>query len=320
MDQRISAPLHIDFAITGRCQLRCDYCSAMPLGQPDVPVARAIEILKEMRDIGVFSLLLSGGEPTVHRDFLKIAAAASDAIPSLLINTNGLRLAKSAAAAELRTAAPAAIVAISLDSPNLESNDVSRGFGGEHAVQAIENCLREGIVVCISAVLTEATVGSATGLVDRFFPSVKKYRFFPRVLRSCADAQRNGNSYAEAVKSFYESLGRLATRYPGVELLTPMGNSARYDLAPEADMGQRCICAQTRLYIDSSLDVFPCYYAANDHNKLGSCVNKSLKEIWTSRVADSLRKRATHANLCGPTTSLQAIPARYRSFNIERAV
>lgn len=313
MDRKLSAPLHVDFAITGRCQLRCSYCSAMPLGDPDVPTRRALGVLEELQELGVFSLLLSGGEPTIHHDFHCIVAAACKAVPSVLINTNGLQLAKPGAARKFRDAAPNAVIAISLDSADLDANDHNRGQGGAQALRAIESCHFEGITVCISAVLTERTLGSAATLIQRFFPEIKRFKFFPRVPRNVVDAQRNSGYYAQEVERFYQSLPELLIRFPGVELLTPRGVVGTFENCTKetGKNSTQCVCTTTRLFINSSFDVYPCYYSANKENLIGSCADVSIREIWESESLHALRLRAQKSDLCGPN-SLQAIPARYK--------
>ncbi|MGN8139186.1 radical SAM/SPASM domain-containing protein [Paraburkholderia sp. 22099] len=307
----LSAPLHIDFEITGRCQLDCSYCSAAPLGQPDVPTDRALTLLAEMHEIGVFSLLLSGGEPTLHRDFLKITTAASRSVRSLVINTNGIRFSREKFCAEFVDAAPNALVAISLDSPDAVVSNSSRGAGAVQAMAAIANCSAVGLPICISAVLTEKTFSTATRLIDRFAPRTRTFRFFPRVPRNENDLALNDAAYVESLNEFYAGLKELSISNPALEILTPSGNAKNWE--PEAGTGctMECVCSATRVYIDRKLNVYPCYYSAHPDNLIGCCELRSLDELWNSEKAQSVRKRSKHKRLCG-STGPKTIPVRYQ--------
>ncbi|RQT46702.1 radical SAM protein [Burkholderia cepacia] len=308
----LSAPLHIDFEITGRCQLDCSYCSAAPLGQPDVPTDRAIALLAEMHRIGVFSLLMSGGEPTLHRDFVKIAAAASRSVRALVVNTNGIRFSREKLCAEFADAAPNALVAISLDSADSAASNSSRGTGAELAMKAIANCSALGLPVCISAVLTEKTFSNAAELVDRFAPKVNLFRFFPRVPRDENDLLLNNSAYIKSLNDFYACLRTLAINNPAVEVLTPSGNARNWEAEGEKKTATECVCSTTRLYIDRKLDVYPCYYSAHPDNLIGSCEYRSLEELWKTEKARSIREKSARKRLCGASPGPTTIPIRYQ--------
>jgi len=309
----LSAPLHVDFSITGKCQLRCKYCSAMPLGDRHAPTQRSLALLDELRQIGVFSLLLSGGEPTIHPAFLTLASASAEAVPHVMINTNGIRLSREQFARQLKNASPNAVIAISLDSPDLAANNSNRGTGGSLAVQAIENCAAVGLVVCISAVLTKSTIDSAADLVERFSPIVKSYKFFPWVPRNNGDILLNDESYLADVDAFYASLHHLAQRYPSIELLTPVGNAADKESSIGNTSRTECICAKARLYINSKFETFPCYYCANGDNLIGTCELSPLRLLWNSDRALAIRARAERSRLCGASLAGQQVPTRYQA-------
>ncbi len=83
--------------ITSSCNLKCPMCfaSSGPGGQhlSFEECQRAIDRLVEVEGRPEV-LQLSGGEPTIHPDFLKIVAyAVEQPIDVVMINTNGLRLA-----------------------------------------------------------------------------------------------------------------------------------------------------------------------------------------------------------------------------------
>ena len=85
--------------VTDRCNLACPTCYAM--SSPNYGRHRTLEEIERMMDVVVANegepdvVQLSGGEPTVHPDFFKILdLAKTKPIKHLMVNTNGIRIAK----------------------------------------------------------------------------------------------------------------------------------------------------------------------------------------------------------------------------------
>jgi uncharacterized radical SAM superfamily Fe-S cluster-containing enzyme len=85
--------------ITDRCNLTCPTCYAM--SSPHYGRHRTVEEVEKMLDIIVANegtpdvVQISGGEPTIHPDFFAILdIAKTKPIKHLMVNTNGIRIAK----------------------------------------------------------------------------------------------------------------------------------------------------------------------------------------------------------------------------------
>lgn len=85
--------------ITDRCNLTCPTCYAM--SSPHYGRHRTVEEVEQMLDIIVASegqpdvVQISGGEPTIHPNFFEILdIAKTKPIRHLMLNTNGIKLAK----------------------------------------------------------------------------------------------------------------------------------------------------------------------------------------------------------------------------------
>lgn len=85
--------------VTDRCNLKCPTCYAS--SGPDVGRHRSLAEIEQMLDNVVASegepdvIQISGGEPTIHPDFFAILdAAKARPIKHLMLNTNGVRLAR----------------------------------------------------------------------------------------------------------------------------------------------------------------------------------------------------------------------------------
>ena len=108
--------------ITDRCNLSCPTCYAM--SSPHYGRHRTVEEVEKMLDIIVANegepdvVQISGGEPTIHPDFFTILdIAKKKPIKHLMVNTNGIRIAKDFEfAKQLATYAPDFEIYLQFDS------------------------------------------------------------------------------------------------------------------------------------------------------------------------------------------------------------
>ncbi|HYG66596.1 MAG TPA: radical SAM protein, partial [Anaeromyxobacteraceae bacterium] len=92
---------YLRLSLTDRCNFRCNYCSAsdneVPEGLLTRPeIARIVGVLARM---GIRRVRLTGGEPTLRKDLVDIAAGikATPGIAEVALSTNGHRLQELAA-------------------------------------------------------------------------------------------------------------------------------------------------------------------------------------------------------------------------------
>ncbi len=307
----ISAPLHVELALSSACQLSCSYCSAMPFTGNFVQKEQTIRLLKDFCDFKVFSLLLSGGEPTLHPNFLEFLESISGKISEITVNTNGIRLSHMSYAEKFHQISPNTIVAVSLDSADRNINDIRRGAGGSQAIRAIENLCKLKHPVCISTVLTPENIETAEGLIDRFFPEVKVFRFFPMVPRNDLEVLNNDENYQKSVKKFFDKISKRSELSNDLKTVIPYKSiniNSQGLLFNEIDY---CCCAFTKLYIDSDLNAYPCYYSANSDTLLGNFTEESFGNVWNGPKANELRELACCQSLCGLSWTEQQLPHKY---------
>lgn len=119
--------------ITDRCNLSCPTCYAM--SSPHYGRHRTVAEIEKMLDIIIANegepdvVQISGGEPTVHPDFFEIMdIAKSKPIKHLMLNTNGIRIAKDFEFAKrLATYAPDFEIYLQFDSFKPEALELLRG-------------------------------------------------------------------------------------------------------------------------------------------------------------------------------------------------
>ncbi len=119
--------------ITDHCNLSCPVCYAD--SGPHRPEFKSLATIEHMLDVLVASegtpdvLQISGGEPTLHPDFFAILdAARRRPIRHLMVNTNGLRIARDPEFVDrLASYAPGFEIYLQFDSRRDEVHQVLRG-------------------------------------------------------------------------------------------------------------------------------------------------------------------------------------------------
>jgi hypothetical protein len=154
------------------CNLTCPVCFAN--SDPDKPGTRTLAEIEVMLDALVASegepdlVQISGGEPTLHPQIVEILRAAkSRPIRHLMLNTNGIRIARDRAfVAELATLKPGFEVYLQFDSLNPETLKANRGADLTRIrQQALENLEAAGISTTLVAVIRKGLNDTEVGAI-----------------------------------------------------------------------------------------------------------------------------------------------------------
>ncbi|XP_044259609.1 molybdenum cofactor biosynthesis protein 1 isoform X1 [Tribolium madens] len=140
---------YLRISLSERCNLRCQYC--MPEEgvklTPNEKILTSDEIIKISRlfvNEGVTKIRLTGGEPTVRRDLLKIIESLKkiEGLETVAMTTNGLTLTRQLVALQR---AGLDIVNISLDTLKRDKYEfITRRKGWERAMMGIDLALQLG--------------------------------------------------------------------------------------------------------------------------------------------------------------------------------
>jgi radical SAM protein with 4Fe4S-binding SPASM domain len=146
--QKLAAPFLIVWNFTNACNLKCIHCyqSAGPIPGPgELTSEEKLEVIRQIDEMGIPVVALSGGEPTIHPDFLRMVEEGARRGIYMAVATNGIRFADEEFAKRMIEAG-LRYVEVSLDSTNPEEHDWFRGVKGawELAVRGIRNVVKYG--------------------------------------------------------------------------------------------------------------------------------------------------------------------------------
>ncbi len=162
--------------LTNRCNMRCPICFANAGAKGYVfepsyqEVLRQLRVLREMDPSPATAVQFTGGEPTLHPDFLRIVSAAREmGFSHIQVATNGLRHAKEDFA---RSAAQAGVHTLYLqfDGVGEAAYSQTRGSPGiwKTKLACLDNCRKVGTKVCLVPTVVKGVNDDQVGPIFRF--------------------------------------------------------------------------------------------------------------------------------------------------------
>jgi SynChlorMet cassette radical SAM/SPASM protein ScmF len=142
----------------GSCNLACRHCWIVPKFQPNggngpyVNFGYIEKAIREGKPLGLKSVKLTGGEPTLHPQFRELVSLIDDADLDITIETNGT-LVDEKMAQFLHSKSHVSFISVSLDGALAETHDILRNVPGsyEQAISGIRNLIQVGFrpqIIC----------------------------------------------------------------------------------------------------------------------------------------------------------------------------
>jgi SynChlorMet cassette radical SAM/SPASM protein ScmF len=207
---------------SGSCNLACRHCWVTPTYQPDgddgqhVPLEHVQKAIREARPLGLRSVKLTGGEPTLHPQFRELVTLIDEAELKIVIETNGT-LIDDALAGFLKQTPHVSFISVSLDGVTAETHDALRGVAGsyEWALNGIEALLAVGFRPQIICTLHRGNVSQVEDIValaeERGCGSVK-FNLIQELGRGEQFAEKQGLGVAEIIQLHRHVEGELVPR------------------------------------------------------------------------------------------------------------
>jgi SynChlorMet cassette radical SAM/SPASM protein ScmF len=159
------------FYLTEGCNLKCRHCWLAPKYDPTatrynvLPVTLFEKAILEGKSLGLRGVKLTGGEPLIHPDIVRILEIIRREELNLSIETNGFVCTPSLAAEIAKSVH--ACVSVSLDSPHAETHDSIRGVPGSFAkaLSAVCNLKAAGIAPQIIMTLMPANRSDVESMI-----------------------------------------------------------------------------------------------------------------------------------------------------------
>lgn len=155
----LGVPLSVHFDLTWRCNERCVHCYLDHDDKGEVTTTEVKDILDQLASAGTFFLILSGGEPTMRKDFFEIVEHARRLMFSVKVKTNGILIGEREAA-RLKALAIES-VQISVYSHRSEIHDGITKVKGSlrRTINSIRFLKEQGLKVIVAGVMMRQNLG-----------------------------------------------------------------------------------------------------------------------------------------------------------------
>jgi MoaA/NifB/PqqE/SkfB family radical SAM enzyme len=161
----LSAPTAVHLVITRRCQLNCSHClnESGPAIHDEPKYSVVVRWLRELSSLGVFEVIITGGEPLCYGGLSLVLQVARDLGFTVLLNTN---LVCSQRRLDELIHSGVALIRTSLDGLK-ENNDALRGAGTfDRTVASIRYLVARGQAVRVNVTLARRNIQDITGIVS----------------------------------------------------------------------------------------------------------------------------------------------------------
>lgn len=319
--RRPRSPIRAVVALTRRCPLRCDVCRtwSLPPGDEMTPD----EVARLMRAMpGLAWLDLTGGEPFLRRDVVRVFEAVLDAAPALAVlhfPTSGWFPERAIACARLaRVRRPDVdlIVTVSLDGPP-DVHDALRGRRGSYA-RAVETwrglSAIPGVEVRAGTTVRPANVGTLHDLRDalrRDLPGFEDRLWHLNLVQVSRHFFANEGTpplvSADAGVAIREGLrGRWPPRSP-VDLMEAAYLVLARDRVPGREPALACHALHSGAFVASDATLYPCHVWDRPLADLRA-LDFRVAEVWASPEVARARRDILARRCGGCFTPCEAYP------------
>jgi heme b synthase len=316
----------VAWEITRSCNLFCAHCRSSSTSgtyADELSTEECLRLINEIVEIGKPVVILSGGEPLLHRDLFQIAGYAVQKGLRVVMGTNGT-LITGDVAAKLK-AVPISRVAVSIDFPTAELQDKFRGKAGafQAAVSGIALLRQAGIEVQINSTITRLNIKYLNELLDLALNSgaVAFHPFmlvptgrgkgletvamspeeYEQTLSWVCDRQKELGDrifFKPTDAPHYQRIIRQKAKEINAQETLP-GHKAAIKAGKESmnSMTRGCLAGISFCFISHRGKVQGCGYLDVD---AGNIRDRSFKQIWTeSRLFRELRDLSNIKGKCG---------------------
>lgn len=310
-ERSIPLPTSVEIALTGRCNLRCQYCfyNDEMVALSDLSTEEWLAFFRELGRLTVQRVTLTGGEVFTRPDFWELVDGIVANRMRYSILSNGTLVDEEVLARfqvgkrRLRLSS----IQVSIDGSTAEIHNQSRPASFDRALRGLRLLKAAGFPVTVRTTINRHNLHELENvarllLEDVGLPSFSTNDAMP--MGAGCDNQGDITLTAAEKLEAIRIMGRLQARYPG-RLQANAGPQARLRMYAEMDHARRtdekttrwqmgyltaCGCIFNKLDILHDGTIVPCHVLHRLH--LGHIATDSLEEIWrTHPILQALRAR-----------------------------
>lgn len=258
-------PIYAKFELTYNCNFSCKYCFVKRLSTKKIDLEEVKKILKQLKDIGVVYLFLTGGEPLLHPDIKEILKYSSKLGFITTLQTNGylideklIKFFESLEHFELT---------FSYHSLNKERFDNFTNFNGSYEkINKLINILKDtNIYFYLKIPITNLNVDEAIIMGEYFSNKNIKFEMSTQILPDIKDSISTENFQITNKKIIKELYNRGFLVF----------------------QKSRCSALRSKLWINPEGDLYPCELY---RFKIGNLTKSSINDLWENSLSMKVLK------------------------------
>lgn len=276
--------------VTKRCNLNCIHCMEGGSDDTGEMTQKEIEqIIDQIRMLGVYRLVLTGGEPFMRKDMVEIIRKANNSFIKTVVFTNGLLITEEMLQ-EMQ--GMNVLLRFSLDGATAEIHNKIRGEGTfEKTIEVMKKCVEYGIETAIASTINALNFHQIMDIVKlaealkvteleiseiNMFGNAREHQYLKLSREQLAQLREYNLKLAHSCKSFRRG----------------MGFERQYEQALLQEKRQHaCNAGISMCYIDVQGDVYPCtLFKGMKEFKAENIKEEFLYNIWNeSEVFQKMR-------------------------------
>lgn len=285
----LNYPLRIYLEITDQCNFNCIHCylGNKEMKPRNIPFSLFQKIVHEMEEIGIFEIILGGGEPLMHPHIADMLHYLSGCRLFPAITTNGY-FVNTQFITILESINFRGSIQVSLHgkTPETHNRMVNHPWGYDKAMKAIEHLVAHGFNVSVATTPTALNYEEIPPLL-RDLEDMGVTSFNIIFLLPVGRAPQDLVLKPEQCEELREYIHHMKTRHT---VFTDY-NLCELQETPVNPLFQYyCTCGVVHAAIDPEGNVFPCSLLKFPQFRLGTCTTRTLKEILDQPEKEMIRK------------------------------
>jgi len=307
-------PLSGTIELTSRCNLKCVHCYLGPQEEQwkkrsqEMSTDKVLGVIDEIVAAGTLYLLITGGDPMVHRDFKKVYRYAREQGLLVTVFCDGILV--NDAIIELFKELPPFVVEISLYGATAETYEAVTRVKGSYpkAIAGIRRLLDNDIKVSLKTVLMTVNqhelldmraIADSLGVAFRMDNAI-----FPCLPNASKDPLQYRVSPKEAVRAEMSDQKRVAEW---------MGYIEKRKDTPKGEMTYRCGAGVNSFHVDPFGFASPCLMTTQYRHSLH---DKPFESLWNRELVQ-LREHKPRAEYGCNTCEMQVACSGCPGFNYQ---
>lgn len=265
--------VEVAWEITDSCNFNCIHCYN-PRNRKDLEYTRVLNVLEELKIMGVDKVKYGGGEPLLRKDFLQILARTIQRGFDTTFSTNGYVVNPKVAGAIKDTGLER--IQVSLDGNEQTHNFIRNNSEAySRALNAIELFVAQGFKVSVATTLIKPNLGCLEEIFrDCETRGVNRWRVMKYIPSCRKDLAPTPLEYWQAHKKLLE----LRDKSDRMEVYVAREFNEICEQKDRFDAG--CFGGRSVASIRANGDVSPCSYFPNF--VVGNLKLQSMQELWNS--------------------------------------